>query len=188
MRSYALGLLLLALASGAWAGSPDGASLNAFQGQLLAGSSATATLARWCGAHHLADPPRILALRRADVQKAPGPEVRRRLRAEPDEAIIYRRVDLVCGDRLLSEADNWYRPALLTPEMNRRLNTTQTPFGQVVAAMNFHRQVLGLSRPRARAGAASPPVILRLRALLISGAGAPFALVEENYTPAILGH
>jgi hypothetical protein len=72
--------------------------------------------------------------------------------------------------------------------MNRRLESTDTPFGQAVAAMAFQRVTLGLSRPNARrlAGDVAPAAVLRVRALLISGAGAPFALVQENYTAALL--
>jgi hypothetical protein len=181
---------VLVLAGQAWGGGEDAASarLRAFERELLASPSATATLNHWCADHHLAEPPRIVALRRSDVQKPPSAEVRRQLGADPSEAILYRRVDLVCGALVLSQADNWYRPALLTPEMNRRLENTQTPFGQVVAAMDFHRQTLGVSRPtrRDRSGDPSSPIILRVRALLVSGAGAPFALVQESYTRAIL--
>jgi len=181
---------VLALASPAWGGGEDDASVRskAFERDLLASPSATATLNHWCADHHLADPPRIVALRRSDVQKPPSAEVRRRLGADPGEVILYRRVDLACGALVMSQADNWYRPALLTPDMNRRLENTQTPFGQVVAAMDFHRQTLGVSRQtrRDRSGATSSHVILRVRALLVSGAGAPFALVQESYTPAIL--
>jgi hypothetical protein len=184
-------LSCIALAGPACSEPTDGAAarFNAFQRQLLASASATATLGHWCADLHLAEPPRIRAWLRRDEQKAVSAEVRHRLAADPGEKIIYRRVDLVCGDHVLSRADNWYRPTLLTPDMNHRLENTDTPFGEAVAAMDFHRQTLGVSRPRGGklSGAVAPPVVLRVRALLISGAGAPFAFVQENYTNAILG-
>ena len=34
---------------------------------------------------------------------------------------------LKCGDHVLSEADNWYVKARLTPDMNHMLETTDTP-------------------------------------------------------------
>jgi hypothetical protein len=51
-------------------------------------------------------------------------------------------VRLTCGDRVLSEADNWYVPARLTPEMNRVLDTTDTAFGRAVQPLNFRRRTL----------------------------------------------
>jgi len=44
--------------------------------------------------------------------------------------VKYRRVQPSCGDHILSEADNWYVPRRLTPEMNRLLETTDVPFGR----------------------------------------------------------
>ncbi len=68
--------------------------------------------------------------------------MRAALDVKPDEPLGYRRVRLKCGDRVLSEADNWYVPARLTPEMNRVLETTDTPFGKAVAALHFRRHTL----------------------------------------------
>ena len=101
-------------------------SLNA---DLLAHDSATLTLERWCADHHLADPPRIVAERAPDAVKPASAEVRAALDVKPDEPLGYRRVRLKCGDRVLSEADNWYVPGRLTPDMNHVLETTDTPFG-----------------------------------------------------------
>src|SRR5262249_23135272 len=49
---------------------------------------------------------------------------------------------LRCGELVLSEADNWYVPARLTPEMNRLLETTDTPFGVAVQSLHFQRHTL----------------------------------------------
>ena len=114
-------------------------SLNA---DLLAHDSATLTLERWCADHRLADPARIVAERVSDTTKPASPEVRAALDVKPDEALGYRRVRLKCGDHVLSEADNWYVPARLTPEMNHALETTDTPFGKAVAALHFRRHTL----------------------------------------------
>jgi hypothetical protein len=51
-------------------------------------------------------------------------------------------MQLFCGDKLLSEADNWYVPGRLTPEMNRLLDQTDTPFGRAVKDLDFQRQTL----------------------------------------------
>src|ERR1700722_11363272 len=114
-------------------------SLNA---DLLAHDSATLTIERWCADHRLADPARIVAERVSGADKPASAEVRAALDVKPDERLGYRRVRLTCGDHVLSEADNWYVPARLTPEMNHALETTDTPFGKAVAALHFRRHTL----------------------------------------------
>ena len=103
---------------------------------------------------------------------------------------------LACGSHVLSEADNWYRPARLTADMNSRLETTDTPFGVVVRDLKFHRRTLDVrwlfhpleARPRRGAGGllAIPHAVLRHRAVLADGEGAPFSLVVETYTGEVL--
>jgi hypothetical protein len=53
-------------------------------------------------------------------------------------------VQLWCGDRLLSEADNWYVPSRLTPAMNTALETTDTPFGKAVQELKPYRRTFPL--------------------------------------------
>ena len=116
---------------------------------------------------------------------------------------MYRRVRLACGGRVLSEADNWYVPGRLTPEMNRVLMETTTPFGRAVLDLGFHRELLSaelLWRPLpegwemqpslpAPAGAtlAIPGQILEHRAILLNRENVPFSEVVETYTDEILG-
>ena len=181
------GLLTVALV--AWggasaAGRPEAdvyARLRDFEARLESQDSATAALQSWCADHLGVDPPTVRAIRDRDVVKPADREVRRRLRAEPDEPIVYRRVSLACGGRVLSEADNWYRPRLLTPAMNAALETTDTPFGAVVRPIGFHRRSLDirmLLRPGARE---TPREVLRHRAVLETAEGRPFSLVVETY-------
>ena len=118
------------------------ALLESLNADLLAHDSATLTIERWCADHRLADPARIIAERVSDAAKAASDEVREALDVKPDEKLGYRRVRLKCGDHVLSEADNWYVPARLTPEMNHALETTDTPFGKAVAALHFRRHTL----------------------------------------------
>ena len=116
------------------------ASIETLNADLLAGSSATRTLEHWCAVHAMAADPKLHAelVRGAD---APLDEAgRRRLGLAAGEPVRYRRVRLTCGGHVLSEADNWYVPPRLTPEMNRLLDTTDTPFGKVVAALHFTRE------------------------------------------------
>jgi chorismate-pyruvate lyase len=174
-------LALLPLPAAAYAQDAQ-AELERLQGDLLSGASATAILGQWCADHRLADPPRIAALRDPATAAPAPPEVRRRLGARAGEAIAYRRVRLACGERILSEADNWYLPDRLTPAMNDVLDHTDTPFGQAVKALDFHRVTIEARRLwRGPAAEPPPPQVLRIEAVLISGAGAPFALVRETY-------
>jgi len=108
------------------------AVLQTFNAELLSHDSATLTLERWCDVHRLASPPRIVASRVRDIDKPPTPEQRRELGVAATDAVRYRRVRLMCGTLVLSEADNWYVPGRLTPEMNQLLDTTDSPFGVVV--------------------------------------------------------
>jgi hypothetical protein len=103
---------------------------------------------------------------------------------------------------VLSEADNWYVPSRLTPEMNRLLDTTDAPFGRVVQALQFQRHTLSsilLWRPlpdgwETNATAAIegagvleiPPKVLEHRAVLELPDGTPFSEVVETYTADVL--
>jgi hypothetical protein len=139
---------------------------------------------------------------RAEAVKAPEksirPEQRAHLQIGPDEPVKYRRVRLTCGTRVLSEADNWYVPSRLTPDMNRTLETTDIPFGKAVGALNFHRETFAAETiwtPLAagwetRARPADHPdeeieiplVIFEHQALLFDSKHVPFSEVDEHYT------
>ena len=108
------------------------ALLESLDADLLSHDSATLTLERWCDAHRLAVPARIRAERVLGADKLPGEEQRRLLGVGAGEPLRYRRVRLACGAHILSEADNWYVPARLTPEMNQVLDTSDVAFGRAV--------------------------------------------------------
>jgi chorismate-pyruvate lyase len=168
-RLALLSLLLIAPA----AAQPDAAAR--LKADLLSANSATVVLGQWCAAAHLADPPTIRALR--DRTELPASaETRALLKAGADEPIRYRRVKLVCGTHVLSEADNWYVPARLTPQMNALLDGGDTPFGTAVKALDFHRATLDAAELK------DLHTILRVRALLLTPDETPFSLVVENYT------
>ncbi len=173
-------------------------SLNA---ALLASRSATATLEGWCAAHRMAEAPRLVARLDRGVDKPASPETRKRLAVGSDEPVRYRRVRLACGDHVLSEADNWYVPARLTPEMNRVLETTDTPFGRAVAALGTTRQTVGAephwqplpegwdqaAPPAPSCGTLDVPEhLFSHRAVLFTGERQPFSEVVETYTRAVL--
>jgi hypothetical protein len=177
----------MALLSAAPARAGDAETLAAFEATLDGVDSATAALTTWCARRRLADPPVIHAERVQDQDKPADAEVRGRLAAAPGEPIAYRRVRLACGAHVLSEADNWYRPGRLTPDMNRRLDATDEPFGAVVKPLAFHRRTLAtehLYDPAA--GGPAPGAVLRHRAVLETPDGVPFSLVVETYTAEVL--
>src|SRR3984893_19424769 len=82
------------------------AVLQTLNADLLSHDSAPLTLERWCDVHRLASPPRIVAMRVPDIDKPPTSEQRRQLGITPTESVRYRRVKLMCGAVVLSEADN----------------------------------------------------------------------------------
>jgi hypothetical protein len=116
------------------------ALIDALNAEILSSSSATLTLERWCREHALADPPQIIAHRIDAAAVPPTAEVRSDLQVSPTDLVRYRRVELNCGAHVLSVAENWYVPSRLTPDMNRQLDDTQTPFGKVVLPLKPHRE------------------------------------------------
>src|ERR1700744_4205353 len=173
------------------------ALIETLNAELLSNPSATLTLERWCGAHHLAAEAKVSAHLVRGENRPITPEDHQRFAIADDEPVRYRRVQLFCGDKLLSEADNWYGPSRLTPEMNRLLDETDTPFGRAVKDLEFQRQTLKVTplwRPlpdgwelqaaqRGETGALSiPDHVLEHRAILFTKARAPFSIVVETYT------
>jgi chorismate-pyruvate lyase len=190
------------------------ALLETLNSELLSHDSATVTLERWCEAHRLAAPPRIVAIRVPGVEQPPSPQQRQELAVTASETVRYRHVKLLCGAVVLSEADNWYVPGRLTPEMNKLLDTTDSPFGKVVQPLHFERHTQSselLWRPleegwemappppsaagakRNTAGGLAtpsrlliPPKLLEHRAVLTLPDGTPFSEVVETYTEGVL--
>ena len=189
-RWLVIGALATALAASADAAAPDGGSpyvvAQALNADLLSHDSATETLQRWCAARHLADPATIVAHRVLGEDKPASAEVRMLLHAAPGEPIRYRRVALVCGDHVLSNADNWYRPGALTASMNAELNASDHPFGAVVRPLGFHRRTLSAAILISAKDRRPPAAVIRHEAVLETPDGAPFSLVIETYANAVL--
>lgn len=156
--------------------------------RVLAGRSATATLEAWCAEHGLAEKARVHAVRVQGVQRDAPDEVRRALQVDATTPLRYRRVQLACGQRVLSEADNWYVPALLTPAMNGVLDGSDEPFGRVVAPLGFQRQTLRDETYWPARGEGTGATVLEIRALLRDSAQRPFSYVIESYLQGALPH
>ena len=103
---------------------------------------------------------------------------------------------------VLSEADNWYVPGRLSPQMNHLLESTDTPFGAVVRDLHFQRHILSarllwnplplgweMGSTAADQGTEQltvPAAVLEHRAVLSLPDGAPISEVVETYTGNVL--
>ncbi|WP_245296923.1 MULTISPECIES: hypothetical protein [Rhodomicrobium] len=179
------------------------ALIQTLNGELLASRSATLTLEKWCADHKLAPEPKILAKLIRGAEKPASAETRERLQVSTAEPVKHRYVQLTCGPLVLSEADNWYVPSRLTPEMNQLLETTDTPFGKAVQGLGFYRQtfsakVLWSPLPEgwesgagdrsddAKGQLAIPDHLLEHRAVLYTREQKPFSEVDEVYADDLL--
>jgi chorismate-pyruvate lyase len=171
--------------------------------EVLASRSATLTLEAWCRDHRMANDPRIVAERVQGAAKSPTAEQKQRLQVTSDDEVKYRRVRLHCGDRVLSEADNWYVPGRLTAEMNRLLETTDTPFGKAVQPLEPYRQTFVVKllwsplpegwelRPIAQSNGTTatltiPDGLFEHRAVLYTRDRQPFSETDEVYRRDVL--
>ena len=141
-------------------------------------------------------------LRGAD--KPATPELRARLAVSPETPLKYRRVQLYCGEHLLSEADNWYVPGRLTAAMNQLLEQTDTPFGKAVLPLAPYRRTFAaktlwsplperwesLPPPAAATAApatmAIPAALFEHRAVLYTRDHEAIAEVRETYQRGLL--
>lgn len=177
------------------------ALLQTLNADLLSHDSATVTLDRWCASHHLGDPPTITAELVHDVDKPATAAQRELLHVSVTEPLAYRRVRLHCGLHVLSEADNWYVPARLTPEMNQTLAHSDAPFGRVIEALHFQRHTLSanllwaplpegweLTGPTAEHDnkLVIPNYVLQHTAVLSLPDGTPISALTETYTSDVL--
>ena len=182
-RAFVVAALLLAACATSHSASFD--ELQTLNAQLLASTSATQTLERWCADHQLAADPKIVAVRINGIDKAPSREQLQRLGVASASELRYRHVELRCGTHVMSEADNWYVPARLTAEMNALLDTTDTPFGKAVRPLQPHRKTLETKVLWSGRGAV-PREVLEHRALLLTAQDQAFAEVVERYRGEML--
>ncbi len=168
------------------------ALLQSLNAELLANKSATAVLETWCADHKIASVPKIIARRIEAQSRAPSEQTRVRLKIGVDTLVEFRNVALMCGDVVLSVAQNWYVPERLTPEMNKVLTTSETPFGKVIAPLSPTRQTVSatllwsvlpdLKLPQSPL----PENLLEHRAVLSTGEGLPIAEVVETYQRGVM--
>lgn len=152
--------------------------------ELLNGRTATEVLEERAVALGLAGAPRVHAQVRRDRLVAGEAAARRRLNAE-GEQLAYRRVHLMCGEHVLSEAVNWYVSSRLTAEMNAALETSDVPFGRVILPLSPSRRTVS-TRILWDGEGVAPATILRHRALVVDAHGQPLAEVIENYRAVLV--
>jgi hypothetical protein len=170
------------------------AEMQTLNAEILGSKSATFSLEHWCGVHHLADNPRLVADFVADAPiKDATTDQRQRLGIGPSEPVKYRRVRLRCGERVLSEADTWSVPSRLTDEMNRVLTTTDTPFGRAIKDLQPYRLTFAAKvlwtpdTTDTHASIAWPKALFEHQAVLYRAADhLAFSEVDEVYQAAIL--
>lgn len=178
--------------------------LATLENALLLTNSATRTLEDWSHTHNLAPTPTVRAVRMAGPMRSCPPFLCEKLELTAQQAsslLRYRHVKLVCGHKVLSHAQNWYRPDRLTPHMNTELDTTETPFGRAVTQLAFTRLLVRAERLWAplpqgwecaplpagtNAPLTLPAWLLKHQAILKRQDGAPFSAVTETYTAELL--
>lgn len=139
----------------------------AFVTELTAGGTVTRVLEAWAGGA-------VRAERIAGHAPASA-ETRTLLQVGPDTPIAFRRVRLMHGAVTLSEADNWFVPHRLTAAMRSMLDSTDIPFGRVIAPLSPTRRTLACALNTAE-------TILTIQALVLGIEEVPLARVVEIYS------
>jgi chorismate-pyruvate lyase len=164
------------------AGAPT-ATVADLEATLAETPSATQALEGWCRTRF--DPAgTVRAIKVMASSDDPTARIRDALDLGRDDRLGYRRVSLRCAGREMSLAYNWYVPARLTPEMNRLLAETDTPFGRAAAPLHFKREPI--AKPWSGPEICPEGTVLAHRALLRLPDGKPLAMVVECYTQAVL--
>ncbi len=161
--------------------------VRALSDRILAGPTATAALLDWCERHGIAEGPIRVVHLRGHRRPDPGQAAREALQLDADERLAYRSVQLLRGDVPLAWAENWFVPDRLPAPIGRALESSDVPFGRVVAPLwprrrNLAVRFIGLET-RGRSGA----TVLEHEAVLSDRHGRPLCLVHERYCAALLG-
>lgn len=150
--------------------------------------TATAALLDWCDEHGLSEGP-ILARRLQSDRTLSGRDVSlQALAAMPEEPIRHRRVELIRGTLPLVTADNWFLPSRLPAPMNEALETTDLPFGAVIASLDPSRRnsSIHFSDPGDGGEVWGRETVLEHRAVVVGGRGRPLAVVRERFSAALV--
>ena len=151
--------------------------------QVLSANSATRTLEQWCREKGIGNGT-IRALCNPDATYQPVDDDSRDALDHPAAGsnIAFREVKLVTGDVELVTAFNWYLPGNLTHGMRRQLQTTDTPFGFVVAPLSPRRRTFFERRQSPANPFDFSRPAFEHHALVTRGDGAPLAVVHEHFS------
>ncbi|MGE4410408.1 MAG: hypothetical protein AB7D33_07555 [Sphingobium sp.] len=166
--------------------------LARFNALLSTSPSATATLIAWVEERSGRDSVSLMArATRRGAVLTPSPVTIAHLEVNGPEAIICRRVRLMDGRRILSDAHNFYVPSRLTERMQALLTDSDIPFGTIIAPLSPRRDTLRVERywptdeaPDERQRL--PARLLRHDAIVRDASGVPLCVVSEVYTRNIL--
>ncbi|WP_404295241.1 hypothetical protein ACD578_27725 (plasmid) [Microvirga sp. RSM25] len=172
---------------------PD-APIQDLSARLTAGATATKTLLSWCEEHGLSQGPVTVEIRQRFSPAVIPDDVLLALEPASGEAIDYRQVRLMRGTLPLAAAENWFIPQRLAAGMNDLLQTTDVPFGTVIAPLHPSRRTLAArvgpltadpaEDPERRCDLAHPScpeIILEHIAAILSESGTALALVKESF-------
>lgn len=165
---------------------------------LLRAPTATEALEAWCEEYDLSTGS-ITAMKRVDSSpRYIDEEALDDLWLQPNEWLEPRRVLLVRGGLPLCEADNWFVPQRLPPDVRTALKTTNVPFGAAIRDLHPARRTYFV-RFASFASEDSPAtdfslpvlsrsaVILEHRAMVFDGDRRPLAVVTERYLASLVG-
>jgi len=164
---------------------------------LLHASTATEALHAWCAARGLSAGPITAVKQHLDRPRYADDDVLDELRPARHERIAYRCVQLVRGLVVLSEADNWFIPERLPPEVRSALEATDMPFGAAIARLRPSRRTYFVRYPElstaSEAGTSGCPAgllpsmpILEHKAVVLDRNRQPLSVVSERYCAALL--
>jgi hypothetical protein len=180
------------------------ALLQSLNVKLLTSDSEKQTLERWCVSHRLVQNPQIAIERVLDAEELPTDAQRRILASSAKEPVRHRKVRVLCGSAVLLEADGWYLPSRVSPQVSAVIEGTEFPFETAVQIVHFRRRILsatllwpqlpelweggpeeGVTEPQAIRPL--PAHLLTHHVLVMLPDGTPFGEVQENYTGGVLG-
>jgi chorismate-pyruvate lyase len=162
--------------------------------RLIAGATATETLLAWCDEHGLSQGPISVKCYQRQVLSAVPDDVSTALAPVAGETVHFRQVQIMRGALPLAGAENWFVPQRLAAGISESLQTTDVPFGTVIAPLRPSRRTLAAhvrpltidpsedpSRLSASVRQSRPAIILEHTAVICSGTGTALALVTERF-------
>ncbi len=171
---------------------PEGLSarVNRLNSHILEASTVSQGLETWCQAQRIGGGGGTLQAAVLSVRRGTAP-FDDTVHAEIGNVggLVHRQVKLVRGGLVLAVADVWYAEDRLTPEMRDMLETTNIPFGWVVAPLLPVRQNFAVITQDFEGGwhnALDHKPILEHRAYLTSDADLALAVTREVFLETLL--